>query len=140
MTEESMEKLPLKDPDESPVEKRKLGMEDQVKMIKFGKEFESWPDPRKIEYLKKLASAMNQAASDMQDERNKMIDAVKMQQTLCENAEKALEIQKKIVYNNLTASNAQNNKYIESIQRLNTRVKAQDKVIEELNKKLGNNP
>lgn len=132
-----MESLPLKDPDAKPVEERQLGMDGHVKMIKFGEDFEKWPDSRKIEYLKKLASAMNQAADGMQTERNALLEDMGLARRQLENAEKALQIQKTIVSNHLTTSNADQQKYLKQIAGLQNMLAIKETVIKELNEKLG---
>lgn len=44
----------------------------QAPKIKWGEQYLKWPSKRRIEYLEKLASSMNHAASILQDERNEL--------------------------------------------------------------------
>lgn len=131
MTDE-MESLPLADMDATPIEERKLGLKDRVRMIRFGDEFKKWPVNRKIDYLKKLASAMNQCASDMQDERNAALDALALAEKQTENADKAVAIQKDIVITQLTSSNAQQQELAKIIQGLERKNKELQSTIDQL--------
>jgi len=101
-----------------------------TKQIAFGADFESWDDARKIRYLKRLASSMNEAAAKMQDERNAMAAEADRLRALCANAEKALHIQKTVTANQLAAGNLQVQTLSKQIQELQTRVKAQDAILE----------
>ena len=53
---------------------------------------------------------------------------------MIENAEKSVHIQKQITINQLTNGNVQTQELSKQIQELQTRVKAQDAVIEKQNK------
>lgn len=108
----------------------------KLKMIKFGDEFEQWDVAKKIDYLKKLASSMNQAADMMQTERNIIAEEYKVAKAQLENSESNLHIQKAIVMKAITDNNAAKEEYIRRIQELEYRVKTQDGVIESLNEKL----
>lgn len=110
----------------------------RIQMIKFGEEFEKWDDKHKIEYLKKLASSMNEAADLMQRERNQLAVKLNVASEQLANMERNLEIQKSIVFKSITDTNAAKEEYITQIQQLQSRVAAQDGVIEELNAKLKN--
>ena len=110
----------------------------RIQMIKFGDEFEKWNDKHKINYLKKLASSMNEAADLMQRERNQMAVKLQVAKDQLKNVEKNLEIQKAIVFKSITDTNQAKEEYINRIQMLDSRVKTQDKVIEVLNTKLEN--
>ena len=110
----------------------------RIQMIKFGEDFEKWDDKHKINYLKKLASSMNEAADLMQRERNQMAVKLQIAKDQLANIEKNLEIQKAIVFKSITDTNQAKEEYINRIQMLDSRVKTQDKVIEVLNTKLEN--
>jgi putative cell wall-binding protein len=118
-------------------EKNTLEFIGRVPMIRFGTEFEAWEDKRKIEYLKKLASSMNEAARVMQDERNELALTVSSLQQQLLNLEKNLTQVKNIMIKNITDSNESKEQNLGQIMQLQSRVKAQDAVIEQLNKELG---
>lgn len=103
-----------------------------VPMIKFGDDFEKWNDERKINYLKRLASSMNHAADLMQKERNLALASLKEMKTVLEAIQENLEIQKKIVVNNLTADNAEKQELFLRIQDLERIGREKDKVIDQL--------
>lgn len=110
----------------------------RIQMIKFGEEFEKWDDKHKIEYLKKLASSMNEAADLMQRERNQLAIKLQTAKDQLKNMESNLDIQKSIVFKSITDTNQAKEDYISQIQLLQARVKAQDGVIDVLNTKLEN--
>jgi len=54
-----------------------------VKMISWGKDYKSWTTDKKLEFAEALASAMNEAAEVMQNERNIALEeAVRLQKQL----------------------------------------------------------
>lgn len=108
----------------------------KIPKLKFDPEFEERSDKDKIAYLKELASSMNHAADIMQKERNQLAIDLKKQLSLVENAEKALAIQKTITQNQLISGNQQIQELSNQIQQLQARTKAQDSVIETLNKEI----
>lgn len=108
----------------------------KVKMIQFGDEFEEWTNPKKIVYLKRLASTMNQAADILQQERNKLLVEVESLKKQLENAESNVTQHKTIMINAVTQYNDERQNLSREIQELQVRVKAQDKVIEMLNESL----
>jgi hypothetical protein len=104
----------------------------KFKMINYGEDFEKWGDARKISYLKKLASSMNNAADLMQQERNAIavqMDTVNEQMS---NVESNLAIQKNIVLKVITESNEANQNHITRIQELENMVRKQADTIETL--------
>lgn len=104
----------------------------KFKMIKYGEEFEAWPDSRKINYLKKLASSMNHAADLMQQERNEIAEEIKVIKEQMDNAEKNLAIQKGIVLKVITDGNVANQDHINRIQLLERKLREKDETIENL--------
>ena len=102
---------------------------------KWGEEFENRSDLDKIIYLKKLFCSVNEALDGMQKERNLLLEEVQKQKALTANAQSALEISKQSMTKNITDSNAKLNSYIKQLQEYQNRIAAQDKVIEELNKR-----
>ena len=77
-----------------------------------------------------LASAMNQAAEIMQNERNDMVEKVRVAEELALNAQTALEIQKAIVFTTLTEDNLVKQDMISKIQKLEKTVRDQKKELE----------
>lgn len=100
------------------------------KKLKFDPKFEERPAKDQISYLQKLAFSQNSALEQMQNERNELRDKLAIAEALAENADKALQIQKKIVLDAITNSNALEQETAKRIQELEARVKAQDSVIE----------
>jgi predicted nucleic acid-binding Zn-ribbon protein len=103
----------------------------KFRMIKFGDEFEAWDTERKIRYLKKLASSMNQAADSMQQERNALLEKLSVAKTQLENAEKNLAIQKAIVFKSITDTNSDREEYIQTIQLLERKIRDRDATIDD---------
>lgn len=110
----------------------------KLKMIRFGEEFDQWTKPKQIEYLKRLASSMNQAADILQNERNELLTQVASLKSQIENADTNVAQNKTIMINAVTQYNQERQELVQQIQELQTRVRAQDKVIELLNEKLKN--
>jgi hypothetical protein len=110
----------------------------KTKMINFGSEFEEWDTVRKIAYLKKLASSMNQAADLMQQERNELAEKLRIAKEQVVNANQNVLIQKSIVIKAITDNNAAKEDFIDRIQELERKVKDQEEVIEIQNTRLKN--
>jgi hypothetical protein len=118
--------------------KEKLGFDDifaegRVKQIKWGREFLDWPIQKREDYAKKLASAMNQAADEMQQDRDRHLEARVVAEKQREEAEQARDIAKDTLMQNIMESNAKEQELLKKLIELQARVTAQDKVIEELN-------
>ena len=115
----------------------------KIHPIKWGAENEMegwniWDIEHKLEFAMELASAMNQAADVLQQERNELLSKVATAEKLVENADKQVEIQKQIVFNNITQSNEQQQQYVEQIQRLQDRVKTLEETNDKLNERIRN--
>jgi len=104
----------------------------RIPKIRFGSEFEDWPDGRKITYLKELSSSMNHAADLLQKERNLLLEKVSRLEEQVKNADESLLIQKGIVITNITASNEERQSFIEKIRDLQGRAKKDAQTIEDL--------
>ena len=100
------------------------------RMIDFSEEFEARSDRDKITYLKKLASSQNEALDLMQKDRDRIAGELTVMKALLSNAETALAIQRNIVQDSLTKSNEDSQETADRIHELETRVRAQDAVIE----------
>ena len=105
----------------------------KIKMIKFGEEYKEWPDDRKIRYLEKLASAMNEAAAEMEKERDEAFAFAKNAERQIKAASELRDAQIEITTKQLLESNSANQRNLQLIQRLQDRIRAQDLVIEKLN-------
>tara|TARA_R110000751_G_scaffold12717_6_gene43694 strand:- start:3531 stop:3962 length:432 start_codon:yes stop_codon:yes gene_type:complete len=101
--------------------------------LQFGEKFKKWNAAEQIEYLIKLASSMNHAADMIQRERDNLMQKHEQLFRTLESCEKNLDTQKQININIITSANAKEQKYIKDIQLLQSRVKAQDAVIEKFN-------
>lgn len=106
-----------------------------VKLVKFSEDFDSWEPERQIEYLKALASALNEAARVAYEERDKLLNELEVIAKLNDNAAKAVDISKQSLIQGLTEANQEKQEMARRILELEARVKAQDKVIEQLNEK-----
>lgn len=100
------------------------------KKLSFGPDFEKRSTKEQMRYLHSLAYSQNDALDKMQKERNELRSRLVVAEQLAENADKALQIQKKIVLDAITNSNATEQETAKRIQELEARVKAQDLVIE----------
>ena len=103
-----------------------------VPAIRWGEEFESWDSGKQLAYAKNLASSMNQAADIMQKERNIAVEAGRRMKELLEAAQEDLDIQRKIVLNDLTANNAEKQELFKRIQELERLSREKSKVIDQL--------
>lgn len=75
--------------------------------IKWGEAFDKMSEEQQINYLKQLASSMNHAADLLQKERNELAQRLNVEQQKNENAQKAVDIQKRVSADNITQSNQQ---------------------------------
>ncbi len=104
-------------------------------LITLGEKFKEMDYPVQVKHLHELASSLNHALDLMQKERNELADQVVTLNKQIEGLDKALEINKEIMRTTITEDNDIKNKYIEEIQALRYRIKTQDEVIEELNRR-----
>lgn len=104
--------------------------EGNVRPIKWGDEFKKWDVERQIKYAQGLASAMNEAASAMQMDRDKTFDSMKIAQKLKGDAELARDIAKNTMTQVIIESNT-------NIQRLEKRVMELTSRNNELEKQVG---
>lgn len=109
----------------------------KIHPIKWGAESDTegwttWGVEEKLAYAMELASAMNQAADMMQTERNKLKERAEFAEKQLSNCEQNLLIQKTTLTSAITNHNERTQQDAKRIQELEARVKAQDRVIEEL--------
>lgn len=98
--------------------------------INWGEDFENFDDMKKIIYLKKLCSALNQAAEQIHIERNEVLEKCQELVVLAENANKAVDIQKAIVRNAIDSYNKEKQELISRLQELEAEVKLQKSIID----------
>jgi len=110
----------------------------KINKIKWGEEakkgegFYSWTEKQQKEFAMELASAMNQAADVMQQERNALKEELRVAKEASENAQTALDIQKAVVLEQLTSSNAMQQDLSQKIQKLQAEIRRRDQTIEDL--------
>ena len=120
-------------PDEMPPEFSKIDrlptMEKNAPMISWGCVFEEWPDTRKIDYLKKLASTMNHAADVLQTERNEIIKIAKAQETQIAQVAETEQQNRNLLQQQMTKANADKEALNQRIVELVQQVKALKKEV-----------
>ena len=99
----------------------------------FGLDFFKRTPADQIKYLKKLAASQNEALIGMQDERNDLRKKLNIANASLENAQSAFDAQKLIITGLVNKSNSEGQDIASRINELETRVKAQDNVIEAFN-------
>ena len=96
----------------------------KVKQIKWGDKFQAWPVERQLNYAKSLASAMNEAADEMQKDRNRCFDAMKLAEAQMEEAQQASVISKQTMVHAVIDSNKKTRELENEIIILRNRLKA----------------
>lgn len=107
-----------------------------VKQIAWGEEFKAWPIERQLNYAKKLASAMNEAASKMQEDRDRLLEVTEKARVDAKQAFEAMKIAKETMIQSITEHNAEKAQLNDMIMKLQAEVRAKDAVIDNLNIKL----
>lgn len=77
----------------------------KINKINWGESFDTWPKDRQLEYAMETASAMNQAADIIQNERNDLLAQLNSLAVNMKNLETALDINKTIMRNSITEAN-----------------------------------
>lgn len=95
-----------------------VGKGGKIKMISWGKDYKSWDNERKVEYLEALASSLNDACDRMQQERNKLLTKVLELKSIAEVGDRAFQTQKNININAITGFNAEKQQLIKRIREL----------------------
>ena len=108
--------------------KEKLQLSDlfannKINQIKWGNEFLEWPIEKRCDYAMKLASAMNEAANEMQKDRNRCLKVMKSAESQKEEAEQATIISKQTMIQVVLDSNEKTQKLELEIMKLNERLK-----------------
>ena len=96
----------------------------KVKQIKWGDKFKEWPIEKQLDYSKQLASAMNEAADEMQKDRDRCFDAMKLALAQREEAENAAGISKQTMVQAVIDSNEKTRALEGEIMILRDRLKA----------------
>ena len=109
--------------------KEKLALSDlfdnnKVKQIKWGETFQAWPVDKQLDYAKSLASAMNEAADKMQQDRDKCYQGMITAQNQREEAEQASAISKQTMVQAVMDSNEKTRKLETEIIKLRDRLAA----------------
>lgn len=73
--------------------------------IKWGEKYKLWGHKRKIDYLEKLATSMNHAASLMQDERNKLNDLMILKEKQLINMNESVRKNNEMIQQQITLIN-----------------------------------
>ena len=96
----------------------------KVKQIKWGDKFQEWPIEKRLNYAKSLASAMNEAADEMQKDRDRCFDAMTLAQAQREEAQEASAISKRTMVQAVMDSNVKSRALEDEIMILRDRLKA----------------
>ena len=96
----------------------------KVKQIVWGDKFNEWSVEKQLDYAKKLASAMNEAADEMQKDRDRCFDAMRIAQGQREEAEQATVISKRTMVQAVMDSNTKTRSLEDEIIILRNRLKA----------------
>lgn len=91
--------------------------------IKWGKKYNQWPDKDKIRYLEKLASAMNEAARLLQDERDELLPLIKLKEAQVVKITAAIEANNNMLITEVTRMNEDRQKWNQEAVRLNQEIK-----------------
>lgn len=100
----------------------------KVRKIQWGDEFEAWDLQHQLDYAKELASAMNQAADLLQQERDVLRAKLSIAKASAESAQQALDIQKGIARKTILDTNLEKQELfsrIESLRRELRKAKAE---------------
>lgn len=95
--------------------------------IKWGQAYLDMSDERKINYLEKLASSMNHAASLLQDERNKLGELCEKKEQQIQKLTVALAQNNFMIQEQITKHNADKQEYLSTISKQNTKIKELEK-------------
>ena len=104
----------------------------KIPQIAWGDEFLSWDRDRQLRYAKDLASAMNEAARQVQAERDEALAEIVRLEKLLKSADEQVAIQKKIAMDNILQSNAQSQSDAARIQEVEKELKQAKQTIEDL--------
>lgn len=112
--------------------KRIKGMSKHAPPISWGEEYRGWPIEQRLEYAEKLASAMNHAASVLQDERNKLIEVVKKQEEQLKHNANAYLSQGNLMHKELGSADVEKQQLYQEIVNLKQKTRVLAKRVKEL--------
>ena len=112
--------------------KRISGMKAIAPKIRWGDEYNAWPVDRRLDYAERLASAMNHAADVLQQERGKLLDVAKHQETLLEDGVAKYLAQGELMHRELGRANEQQQQLNRLIVQLQAEIKEKTHRIREL--------
>jgi len=95
-----------------------------IKQIAWGEEFNAWPIEKQVDYAKKLASAMNEAAREMQKDRDRHYEARVLAEKQRGEAQQATDIAKSTMVQSVLDSNTKTRELENEVLKLLTRLKA----------------
>jgi len=108
------------------------GMQSRAPEIRWGGDFESWDDTRKLKFAMRLASSMNHAADVMQQERNKLLVLCKQQAAQIERHQDAYRAQGQLMNTELGQANVEKQELYKQIVQLQGALKEKQKRIKVL--------
>ena len=87
-------------------------------MLKLTEKFNNMLDEEKVDYLKILASSMNDALENIQNERNALLHELKVTKNELANAKILIDNQKKLITQTILDINEDKDSYIKRIREL----------------------
>lgn len=91
--------------------------------IKWGVDFESWGEDRQIEYLKKLAATMNNAADLIQTERNGLLSKCATQEAQIIGLQRQNQEMQKNMHDVIIQTNEERQMFNQKVAELNASIK-----------------
>lgn len=91
---------------------------DKLKLIEFSKEWEARTDEEKIKYLHRLASSLNEAAQQIQKERDELNKILFQKEAELVALKKQMEVERMMIHKQLEAENKKQQKLLEENQNL----------------------
>ena len=95
--------------------------------IKWGAGYQAMPLRERIRYLERVASAMNYAAAQIQDERNDLNRLIALKEKQVKAAATALDQNNAMIQSEITRMNEERQRYNAEIAKLRARVRELEK-------------
>jgi len=111
---------------------RLFGRKKTAPAIKWGSGYLNRSDQDKISYLEKLASSLNDALSEMQDDRNRLSKIAFSQETQLRQAGLGASAQSDMLQQQITRWNADKEERLQRVQALQAQVREQAARIKDL--------
>lgn len=115
--------------------KRLPQMQKDPPKIKWGKEYLSWPDKRKLFYAERLACSMNHAADILQKERDKIIKISIHLEKQVEQLKQSYDQQVDLMHKKMVDFNAEKQKLFREIKTAKRELKLKNIRIKQLEDK-----